>query len=942
MVYVANPLETDKSIEHSQKQEDQPAAPGIDSMSRASKEVPRSTVKESESSDLQTQRSAGPVQAVPELHRILDSTNELWRLRGGAVNNHPTEVICVPDGERTAVPQISPSDYLNGTAKENVNYINWYQHGLTNSMPTGRIVTCYAGNNPSDSSTRGETGRNVDISVLTSFHKVSSEEKWDAQALYGDVYSDDPLFHIVPSACPGTASGAVACSEIEPKKFGIGFSTEENVCDLKGQRTIATLEGLKHDEPFAFDDYRADHFFLADPSGNQTLDNCVPELRSAFRVTNSSVAETVSQHLIHHGETSQSAVHPQEKVLPAPTSPIFQLEQYDDIMIFNHHAQQWQDELMNLNYHEANAEGNVGLTSGYKGSATMPVLPEQPQFEAINPFPTRHAVSAPDVATDCFSFWPGEHSSTYHSLEDQSTPYVWPGSPTSEQALTPSYPTEAGTSSYTWKTTDSSLVTAAVDDAKPEKTARKHGVPAEPCASSGDWLESRGSPTCSMSPCAKGKQIAVSTTSQIDKISICQRVSAEQGRTEMLEMLQTVFPDSLDLSQEDNKHVRDARLAWLQEHAKEDILQNSKRDRTNSTEMLSRPTSSLRKKKQKDQEIPEGRLRGTSICTDPDLSYGLAAVQNVLEDFHKSAGLILKAKKLQNQRPSVTDLLNAELEALCIGDALGPEVKGFIMTVIKIGHGKQPAATNPDMVEQILQLKWRLASLMEESRNHERSTLAQLRDTFTRYSFLFPSSASDSFDKRAIPSKYYQDLENVVCQYFRGCSLFFKRSASSASSSSGQQGHENSSNTGGAPDVHAKVRGPLPVEVLGEANAGTSPVVETSDRSRMASRKELSGARGNLPKVAADYMRQWLFQNFQNPNPTRETKLMIATMFNITEKQVTNHFVNLRARKFRPLLRSLQEDPRSDAGHDMQNPDAENKAGPEGPTSAKCAEKIRT
>ncbi|KAG6545981.1 hypothetical protein Mapa_012643 [Marchantia paleacea] len=128
--------------------------------------------------------------------------------------------------------------------------------------------------------------------------------------------------------------------------------------------------------------------------------------------------------------------------------------------------------------------------------------------------------------------------------------------------------------------------------------------------------------------------------------------------------------------------------------------------------------------------------------------------------------------------------------------------------------------------------------------------------------FSFPK-LSKRFIQQAIPSKYYHDLENLVYQYFRGSSLFFKHSFSSASSSSGQQGHENSSNTGSAPFVHPKVRGPLPAEVLGEAN--TSPVIETSERIRVTSRKELSGARGNLPKVAADYMRQWLFQNFQNP-----------------------------------------------------------------------------
>ncbi len=63
--------------------------------------------------------------------------------------------------------------------------------------------------------------------------------------------------------------------------------------------------------------------------------------------------------------------------------------------------------------------------------------------------------------------------------------------------------------------------------------------------------------------------------------------------------------------------------------------------------------------------------------------------------------------------------------------------------------------------------------------------------------------------------------------------------------------------------------------------------------------------RGSLPKEAIKYMRQWLFDHFQNPYPTEEEKKSIAKEIGLTYTQVNYWFINARVRIWRPMLQTF-------------------------------------
>ncbi|KAL2622976.1 hypothetical protein R1flu_003181 [Riccia fluitans] len=573
----------------------------------------------------------------------------------------------------------------------------------------------------------------------------------------------------------------------------------------------------------------------------------------------------------------------------------------DELMIYNHHAQQWQDEPVLFNQFQERQEYAGKEEEGLRsGGSDIPHECEGHQEQQIVPvnFRTDERINGSsskffledlsdiDVITESFSFWPDE--TIFYSCP--SSPSFFPVSPlekrrqsfesffTSEtRSQTPyeklEYPLEhdATTSAAGAGTDDERHGTEGIEFCNYEWSLGTwtHGDDSVVSAAfqhDGVLVNSRDDPTGNAG--GKVQHDVDNRWADLQRVAAC-------AHQEWMGLDRTCFALLEERHEQQQQHNEFGVLAVaptqpLQEHTGNLLLlNNTKRDRTNSIEMLSKPTSALRKKKQKDAEIPEGRLRGTSICMDPNLQYGLPTLHSLLKDFHESAAFLL--------RPDVAALLDSELEILCIGDNLAPETRHAAFAALRCGHGNQSqeAAFDSELVEQILDLKMSLVTLLEESRFQELSFLSQLRDTISRYSFLFPASAGDAhlqiLQQRLTQINCFKELEHVVCQYFRESKIFIRSSSYSASSSSGFMSVDcfKASGLELVPyyDEQAIANAQIAVESQGGEGTSIAPtaMAERNERFQITSRRELSGARGNLPRVAAEFMRSWLFDNFDNP-----------------------------------------------------------------------------
>ncbi|KAL3684746.1 hypothetical protein R1sor_002768 [Riccia sorocarpa] len=597
----------------------------------------------------------------------------------------------------------------------------------------------------------------------------------------------------------------------------------------------------------------------------------------------------------------------QSKTAPTTASDS---EDEDEIMIYNHHPQQWQDELVLFNsYHHhkqpaaATEEEDLGTRekldeyNNQQEQKTLLPLDSTKEEEVSGSKFCLDNLSDIDITANSFSFWPDE--AIFYSRP--SSPSFFPGSPSER------YPRQSHDSVYSQRMNiqppsngnenlNSTLPTAKLEyttlpasagfDGEKHRTAGVKWFDYE--WSLGNWTLGDDAAVIPMALQHDGVSLTgdahpggkVQDKSWMDLHRVPASTHQEWKGPKSLNQTY-IASSSRDQSHEEQQLLNqfgDPTQSLQESEGDLLLFPNTKRDRTNSIEMLSKPTSALRKKKQKDGEIPEGRLRGTSICMDLDLQYGLATLHHLLKDFHEHAAIKLADDVSEQPRPDAADLLDSELEALSIEENLAPEIRRAVVAALKHGDGSQPqgSAVDWELVEQILNLKMYLVSLLEESRAQEQLILSQLKDTISRYSFLFPASVERTLLQRWSQRKCFKDLENTVCQSFRESELFssWSSSSSASSSSSGRAGAGSSSRASSSssalplvPFSHEQASARAAAESEGGGGDSVSPadVAETSERLRITSRRELSGARGNLPRVAAEFMRSWLFDNFDNP-----------------------------------------------------------------------------
>jgi len=65
--------------------------------------------------------------------------------------------------------------------------------------------------------------------------------------------------------------------------------------------------------------------------------------------------------------------------------------------------------------------------------------------------------------------------------------------------------------------------------------------------------------------------------------------------------------------------------------------------------------------------------------------------------------------------------------------------------------------------------------------------------------------------------------------------------------------------------------------------------------------------RGNLPKVATNVLKKWLFDHLFHPYPTEEEKTVLGQDTGLTMNQISNWFINARRRILQPMLESVRQ-----------------------------------
>jgi len=65
--------------------------------------------------------------------------------------------------------------------------------------------------------------------------------------------------------------------------------------------------------------------------------------------------------------------------------------------------------------------------------------------------------------------------------------------------------------------------------------------------------------------------------------------------------------------------------------------------------------------------------------------------------------------------------------------------------------------------------------------------------------------------------------------------------------------------------------------------------------------------RGNLPKVATNILKKWLFDHLFHPYPTEEEKSVLGQQTGLTMNQISNWFINARRRILQPMLETVRQ-----------------------------------
>jgi len=65
--------------------------------------------------------------------------------------------------------------------------------------------------------------------------------------------------------------------------------------------------------------------------------------------------------------------------------------------------------------------------------------------------------------------------------------------------------------------------------------------------------------------------------------------------------------------------------------------------------------------------------------------------------------------------------------------------------------------------------------------------------------------------------------------------------------------------------------------------------------------------RGNLPKVATNLLKKWLFDHLYHPYPTEEEKSALSLQTGTSLNQINNWFINARRRILNPMRESVRQ-----------------------------------